>query len=145
MRPAEILIVEDNRGDVVLFQEAMNKARVCHHLTVVRDGVEAMEYLCRQGKYAETPRPELLILDLKLPRKSGREVLAELRPMPDLCDIPVVILSSSRSELELARATLLPRQRCLVKPSTFEGYVDLVHGIENWRLALVGPGTAEKQ
>jgi two-component system, chemotaxis family, response regulator Rcp1 len=134
MKTVEILIVEDNRGDVVLVQEAMTRAAITHHLTVARDGVEAMDFLRRQGKHASAPRPDLIVLDLKLPRRSGREVLADLAPDPSLRDIPVVILSSSISELEIARAHMLPTQMCMGKPSTFVGYVELVQCIERFRL-----------
>lgn len=133
MRKIEVLMVEDNRGDVVLVEEAMAKAGLAHTVTVVPDGVEAMDYLHRRGAYAEAARPDLIVLDLKLPRKSGREVLAEIRPDSALNAIPVVILSSSRSELEVARAHGRPEERCIAKPTTFAGYVDLVKVIEEFR------------
>ena len=94
-----------------------------------------------QGRHAGAPRPDLIVLDLKLPRKSGRELLHELRPDAGLRDIPVVILSSSRTELELARATPLPGQLFVVKPSTFDGYVDLVQTIEAFYQTRTPEGT----
>jgi two-component system, chemotaxis family, response regulator Rcp1 len=129
----EMLMVEDNRGDIVLVQEAMTKAGFDHHITVVRDGVEALAYLHRQGEYAAAPTPDLIVLDLKLPRKSGLEVLDAIRPDPVLREIPLIILSSSRSELEIAQAQHLPMRSYMVKPSTFSGYVDLVRAIEDYR------------
>lgn len=135
MKDIEVLMVEDNRGDVVLVEEAFGKLGLGHHLNVVPDGVEALEYLHHQGKYTAAVLPDLIVLDLKLPRKSGREVIEEMRPDPALCAIPLVILSSSRSELELARRRQLPRQRCLVKPSTFAGYVEMVQTVEAFRQA----------
>ena len=135
MKTVEILMVEDNRGDVVLVREALKKAGLAHRLNVVPDGVEAMEYLRRQGKHAEAGRPDLIVLDLKLPRKSGREVLDDILPDSSLRDIPLVILSSSRSELERARARPAPVPVCMVKPSTFGGYVDLVQTLETVRKA----------
>lgn len=133
MRRIEVLMVEDNRGDVVLIQEATAKAGLEQTLTVVPDGVEAMDYLHRRGAYTQAARPDLIVLDLKLPRKSGREVLDEIRHDPALNAIPVVILSSSRSELEVARSGGRPEERYIAKPATFVGYVDLVKVIEEFR------------
>jgi CheY-like chemotaxis protein len=98
-------------------------------MNVVRDGVEAMKYLRRQPPYENAPRPDLIVLDLKLPLKNGREVLEEMEPNPEWRDIPIVLLSSSRTELELARSIQLPAQSFMVKPSTFAGYVELVRSI----------------
>ncbi len=131
--PVEVLLVEDNRGDVILIQEAMEHAGLTHAVNVASDGVEAMKFLRRSGKYTHAPRPDLILLDLKLPRKNGREVLAEILPDPTLCTIPVIILSSSRSELELARTYKLPPECYIVKPSTFEGFVELVRTLETLR------------
>ena len=133
MKPVEVLMIEDNRGDVVLVQAALEKAGLAHHVTVVNDGVEAMEFLHHGGKYVEAPRPDLIMLDLKLPRKNGREVLDEIRPDPALREIPVVLLSSSVSELKLARSYELPAECYMVKPNTYEGYVELVQAIEAFR------------
>ncbi|HBA82815.1 MAG TPA: hypothetical protein DCZ95_01855 [Verrucomicrobia bacterium] len=130
MTSRELLMVEDNRGDVVLVQEALRKVGLLCRVNVVSDGVEALAYLRRQGRYAGAARPDLIVLDLKLPRKSGREVLEEIQQDLSLCDIPFIIFSSSKSELELARASELPAHRYMVKPSQFEGYVDFVRVIE---------------
>jgi CheY-like chemotaxis protein len=135
MKTVEILMVEDNRGDVVLVEEAMAKMGLTHAVTVVTDGVEAMDYLCRRGAYAGAARPDLIVLDLKLPRKSGREVLEEITRDPALDAIPIVIVSSSRSELEIARSHGRPEVRCMAKPATFAGYVDLVTVMEEFRCA----------
>jgi CheY-like chemotaxis protein len=135
MKAFEVLMVEDNRGDVILVQEAMRKAGLSHRLSVVPDGIEAMAYLRRQGKYADATRPDQIILDLKLPRKSGREVLDEIQPDPLLNNIPLVVFSSSRSELESARSCKLRAKNYVVKPSTFEGYVEFVQLIEEHRQA----------
>ena len=133
VKPTEILIVEDNRGDVVLMQEAIEGEGLSCHVVVLPDGVEAMAYLHREGKYAGAVRPDLIVLDLKLPRKGGREVLEEIRPDPELNAIPLVVLSSSRSELQLARPRTLAGQCCMVKPSTFAGYLELVQTTEAFR------------
>jgi CheY-like chemotaxis protein len=123
-------MVEDNRGDVVLFEEALEKLGFHYRMNVVRDGVEALKYLRQEPPYAESFTPELIVLDLKLPLKNGREVLEEVLPNPVWRAIPVVLLSSSRSELELARAIQMPIQSYMVKPSTFAGYVELVRSID---------------
>ena len=129
----EVLMVEDNRGDVVLVQEAVAKAGLDYHINVVADGVEALEYLQRRGRHTAAPRPDLIVLDLKLPRRSGREFIADIDPEPALRQIPTVVLSSSRSELELAQAQALPSRICLVKPSTFPGYIETARRVEAFR------------
>ncbi len=126
----DVLMVEDNRGDVVLVREAMAKIGVDYRMDVVRDGVEAMKYLRHQPPYETVNRPELIVLDLKLPLKNGREVLEEMDLNPEWRDIPIVLLSSSRTELELARSVHLSAQSFMVKPSTFAGYVELVRSID---------------
>ena len=143
MKSLEVLMVEDNRGDVILVQEAMRKAGLTHRVRVVKDGVEALEYLRRQGSYAAATRPDLIILDLKLPRKSGREVLDEIQPDPFLNDIPLVVFSSSQSELASARSHKFRAKSYIVKPSTFEGYVEFVQIIEKYRQAGLKEETPE--
>ena len=138
MNPVEVLMVEDNRGDVVLIETAIERVGLPYHVTVVSDGAAAVEYLYRRGKYAESPRPGLITLDLKLPRKNGYEVLEEIRRDPELRDIPLVLLSSSNSELKRARSYGLPAECYLVKPGTFQGFVELVQAIEAFRCKAVG-------
>lgn len=128
-----VLVIEDNRGDVVLLQEAFERAGLEYGLEVVDDGVKATEYLERRRGDALAVMPQLILLDLRMPRKGGREVLAEIRGDPVVSRIPVVILSSSASELALTAATLRTCERCMTKPATFEGYVDLVQRIEAFR------------
>ena len=134
MHPIEVLMVEDNLGDVVLFREALIKAGVNYQINVAKDGVDALEYLRGLGKYTHPTRPDLILLDLKLPRKNGREVMDDLRLDSDLNTILLIVLSSSRSELALAHLQNLPEQNYIVKPSTFAGYVALVKQIETIRL-----------
>ena len=138
MKTVEVLMVEDNPGDLVLVREAASKAGLPYHVNVVRDGVEATEYLRSEKRHAGAGRPDLIVLDLKLPRKSGREVLEEITPDPKLRDIPIVLLSSSRSELELVRARHRPGRSYQVKPSTFPGYVELMLSIEAFRRTAAG-------
>lgn len=133
MTPVEVLMVEDNRGDVVLVQAAIEKAGLPYQLTVVSDGAEAVEFLHRRGKYAASTRPELITLDLKLPCKNGCEVLEDIRLDPVLGEIPLVLLSSSKSELRRARSYGLPAECYLEKPCTYQGFVELVLAIEAFR------------
>jgi len=133
MRPVEVLMVEDNRGDVVLVEAAIEKAGLPYQVTVVSDGAEAVEFLHRRGKHAESPQPDLIMLDLKLPRKNGCEVLDEIRIDPLLAKTPLVLLSSSKSELKRARSYGLPDECYLEKPSTYLGFVELVQAIEVFR------------
>jgi len=143
MKPIDVLMVEDNPGDVVLLREALAKAGIDYRVSVVRDGVEALRYLHGQGEHAGVSRPALIVLDLKLPRKSGREVLADIGSDAALSTIPVVIFSSSRSELTIARLQSSPRRTYLVKPSTFAGYVTLAGTIEAFRQGLETAGAPE--
>lgn len=141
MAPLEILMVEDNGGDVVLMDEAFGRAGISHRISVARDGVEALEFLRRQGKYAQAPRPDVIVLDLKMPRKGGREVLAELLPDPNLREIPVVVLSSSQSELEFVKLQV-PEEYCIAKPSSFEGFVQIARVIGARGRPMAGQGAA---
>jgi CheY-like chemotaxis protein len=133
MKAVEVLMVEDNRGDVVLVQAAIEKAELPYHVTVVSDGAEAVEFLHRRGPYAQAPRPELIMLDLKLPRKNGCEILEDIQPDPVLGKIPLVLLSSSKSELKRARSYNLPAECYLEKAGTYQGFVELVQAIEAFR------------
>jgi CheY-like chemotaxis protein len=133
MKTVNILMVEDNPGDVVLVQEAVSKAGLPYHIHVARDGVEATDLLLGEGQGTVSALPDLIVLDLKLPRKNGRELLDEIMANPALRNIPLILLSSSRSELESARALHLRAGSYLVKPSTFEGYIALVKTIEAFR------------
>ncbi|MDD4890515.1 MAG: response regulator, partial [Phycisphaerae bacterium] len=117
--PINILMVEDNEGDVFLTKEAFREAKVHNNLTVVNDGVEAIDFLRRRGKYADATRPDLILLDLNLPRMDGREVLAEIKPDPELGSIPVVVLTSSAAEQDIVKAYGLHANCYVVKPVDF--------------------------
>ena len=143
MNPIDVLMVEDNRGDVVLLREALAKAEINYRVTVVCDGIEALNYLRRQGRHVDAMRPELIILDLKLPRKSGREVLDGISRDAGLIEIPVVVFSRSRSELTLARSQSLPQRCFMVKPSTFAEYVSAAGSMETFRRTAASPQAQE--
>ena len=136
-RPIEILLVEDNPGDARLAWEAIREAKVANNLRWVADGVEALEYLRRQGKYAETTRPDLILLDLNLPRKDGREVLAEIKNDTNLKCIPVVVLTTSQAEEDILKAYHSNANCDISKPVDLEQFIKVVNAIENFWLTIV--------
>ena len=135
--PIEILLVEDNPGDVRLTQEAIREAKIRNELNVVRDGEEAIAYVRRQGAYADQPRPDLILLDLNLPRKDGREVLQELKTDPDLHRIPVVVLTSSAAEQDILRTYDLYANAYVTKPVDLEQFMHVVSSIQDFWLNIV--------
>jgi chemotaxis family two-component system response regulator Rcp1 len=136
-RPIEILLVEDSPSDTELTVEALGAAKVCNRLSVVEDGVEALEFLRRQGRYAQAPRPDLVLLDLNLPRKDGREVLAEMRADDKLTTVPVVVLTTSQAERDVLQAYALHANCYITKPVDFEQFLDVVKAIEGFWLTVV--------
>jgi len=136
-RPIEILLVEDSPSDTELTIEALRAGKVRNRLSTVEDGVEALAFLRRQGKYAQAPRPDLIMLDLNLPRKDGREVLAELKTDKNLETIPVVVLTSSRTEQDVLRAYHLHANCYITKPVDFDQLHEVVCGIESFWLCVV--------
>jgi two-component system, chemotaxis family, response regulator Rcp1 len=136
-RPIEILLVEDNPGDVRLTREALKEGKVVNNLQIVEDGEEALSYLRRQGPYTQATRPDLILLDLNLPKKSGREVLAEIKEDPDLRRIPVVILTVSEAEQDIIKSYNLHANCYITKPVNLEQFMDVVQSIENFWLTVV--------
>jgi two-component system, chemotaxis family, response regulator Rcp1 len=136
-KPIEILLVEDNPGDVRLAVEALRDAKVANRLHVVEDGVEAMSFLRREGRYAVVPRPDLILLDLNLPRKDGREVLVEVKQDADLKRIPVVILTSSAGEQDVVQAYNLHANCYITKPVDLDQFLKVVRSIEDFWLIVV--------
>jgi chemotaxis family two-component system response regulator Rcp1 len=133
-RALEILLVEDNPGDVRLTREALKEGRLEKNLNVAPDGVEAMSFLRREGDYVGAARPDVILLDLNLPRKSGREVLAEIKGDPELRRIPVVVLSTSGSEEDIIGSYELHANCYVTKPPDFERYLEAVKTIEDFWL-----------
>jgi len=133
----EILLVEDNPGDVRLTQEVFRDGRIHNRLNVVGDGVEALAYLRREGKYSETLPQDLILLDLNLPKKSGREVLAEIKADPVLRRIPVVILTTSAAEIDILEAYSLHANCYITKPVDLDQFERVIRSIEDFWLALV--------
>jgi len=136
-QPVEILLVEDSPTDVLLAKEALDNSRIVNQLHVVSDGVEAMAFLHGEGRYHNAPRPTLILLDLNLPRKDGREVLAEIKNDEELKRIPVVVLTTSKSEADVLQAYGLHANCYIVKPVDFEKFAEIVKSIENFWFTVV--------
>ena len=137
VRRAEILLVEDNPGDVRLTKEAIKESKVLNHLSVVRDGAEAMSFLKRREKYKDAHRPDLILLDLNLPKKNGREVLEEIKGSPDLMRIPVVILTISKDEQDILKSYDLHANCYVTKPVDLTQFINVVKSIEDFWLTIV--------
>ncbi|HSE59604.1 MAG TPA: response regulator [Nitrospiraceae bacterium] len=135
--PVEILLIEDNPGDVRLTMEALKEAKVINHLTVLKDGVEAMAFLRRQGPYTKAPRPHLILLDLNLPKKDGREVLADIKADNTLKHIPIVVLTTSQDEQDVLKSYNLHANCYITKPVDLEQFIKVVRSIEDFWLGIV--------
>jgi chemotaxis family two-component system response regulator Rcp1 len=133
----ELLLVEDNPGDVRLTQEALKDGKVLNRLHVVMDGVEALAFLRREGKYANAVRPDLILLDLNLPKKDGREVLEEIKSDLDLKRIPVVILTVSKAEEDIIRSYELHANCYITKPVDLDRFIEVVKAIEDFWFTIV--------
>jgi CheY-like chemotaxis protein len=136
-RPIEILLVEDNTGDVRLTREALNEGHVRNNLTVAKDGAEALAMLRREPQYGEVPRSDLVLLDLNLPKLDGRQVLAEMKKDPILRRIPVVVLTTSKAEEDVLRSYDLHANAYITKPVDFDQFIKVVQSIEEFWLTVV--------
>lgn len=136
-RPVEILLVEDNPGDVRLTREALNENKVNNNLYVAADGVEALAFLRREGPHADAPRPNLILLDLNLPKRDGREVLAEIKADPKLMSIPVVVLTTSEDEGDVLRSYNLHANCFITKPLDLDQFLTVVHSVEDFWFSIV--------
>ena len=136
-KPIEILLVEDNPGDARLTQEVLRETKVRNSLKIVRDGVEAMAFLRRTGIYVREERPDLILLDLNLPKKDGREVLAEIKEDPDLRRIPVVILTTSKADQDIVKSYNLHANCYIAKPVDLVQFMAVVKAIEGFWLTIV--------
>jgi chemotaxis family two-component system response regulator Rcp1 len=133
----DVLLVEDSPGDVRLTREALKDAKVHISLHVASDGAEAMAFLERKGEHSDAPRPDLILLDLNLPKKDGREVLAEIKQSPTLKSIPVVVLTTSASEEDILRSYLLHANCYITKPVDLDGFLKVVKSIDSFWLSVV--------
>lgn len=136
-RPIEILLVEDNPGDVRLTREALKEGKVLNHLHVVEDGEDAVRFLRREGEFDGAVRPDLVLLDLNLPRKSGHEVLEEIKSDTDLRRIPVVVLTSSEAETDIARSYDRYANAYITKPVDLDQFISVVRSVEDFWLEVV--------
>ena len=137
MKPIEVLLVEDDPGDTLMIREALEENKVRNRLTCVTDGVQAMDFLRGEGEHADAPRPDLILLDLNLPRMDGREVLAEIKRDDDLRPIPVVILTTSQAEEDVLRSYDLHANAYVTKPVDFDRFIEVVRQIDDFFVTVV--------
>lgn len=135
--PADILLVEDNPGDVRLTQEAFKEGQICNNLHVVTDGIKALDFLYQRGDYADAPKPDIILLDLNLPRKNGDEVLEEIRADPELKYLPVIILTSSSAEEDVIKSYKLQANAFLTKPVDPAEFIEVVKSFQQFWLSVV--------
>jgi CheY-like chemotaxis protein len=135
--PIEVLLVEDDPGDVLMTREAFEEHKLRNHLSVVSDGEEALAFLRREGLHADAPRPDLILLDLNLPRRDGREVLQEIKQDPQLRQIPVVVLTTSQADEDILRSYQLHANAYVTKPVDFERFVSVVRRIDEFFVSVV--------
>jgi CheY-like chemotaxis protein len=135
--PIEVLLVEDDPGDVLMTQEAFEDHKVSNRLTVVSDGAEALAYLRREGVYVDAVRPDLILLDLNLPRRDGREVLEEVKQDEELGQIPVVVLTTSSADEDILRSYQLHANAYVTKPVDFERFIDVIRKIDQFFVTVV--------
>jgi CheY-like chemotaxis protein len=133
----DVLLVEDDAGDVLMTQEAFEHHKLRNHLHVVSDGVEALSFLRREGEFADAPRPGLILLDLNLPRKDGREVLEEVKNDESLRTIPIVVLTTSQAEEDILRSYNLHANAYVAKPVDFERFIDVIRQIDDFFVSVV--------
>lgn len=134
LKSKNLLLVEDNPADIRLTQEALKEGQIPVHLSVVTDGIEAVEFLYRTGKYKDAPRPDLIMLDLNLPGKNGREVLSEIKSDPDLKKIPVLVMTTSKAQQDVTRAYSLNANCYITKPMDLDEFMAVVRSIEDFWL-----------
>lgn len=133
----EILLVEDNPADVLLTREAFSESKIRHRLWCVPDGEEALRFLRHTGEYTDAPRPDVMLLDLNLPKKDGREILADIKEDPALREIPVIVLTTSEAEQDIFRAYKLHANCYLTKPIDVDEFIDKIRSIEDFWLSVV--------
>jgi two-component system response regulator len=137
VRPMEVLLVEDDEGDVLMTREALAEGRIVNRLSVAGDGVEALEYLRRDGRHTDAVRPDLILLDLNLPKRDGRQVLSEIKGDPELRRIPVVVLTTSEAEEDVLRSYDLHANAYVTKPVDFDQFVNVIRQIDDFFISVV--------
>ena len=137
VKPIEILLVEDNEGDIILTKEVFKLSKIINHITVVEDGEQAIEFLKKQGRYSNAVTPDIILLDINLPKKDGKEVLKEIKQDKKLKIIPVVVLTSSKSEKDIMKSYGLHANSYIVKPVDLEKFFEVAKAIENFWFSVV--------
>ena len=137
VKQIQILLVEDNEGDVVLVEEVFQEAKIRNMISIAEDGEEAMLFLNKEGKFSDAPRPDIILLDLNLPRKDGREVLKEIKGDDDLKTIPVVVLTTSKAEEDILKSYDLHANSYITKPVDFDQFIRVIKSIEDFWLDVV--------
>lgn len=137
IRPIEILLVEDNEGDIILTQTAFEDAKIINNMHVARDGEEALAFLNQEGEFANVVKPDLILLDLNLPKLDGREVLDKVKNHESLRTIPVVVLSSSEAEQDIAKSYQLHANSYIVKPIDLDQFISVIEAVENFWFSVV--------
>jgi len=137
VRPIEVLLVEDDEGDVLMTREALAEGQIVNRLSVAGDGVEALEYLRRGGRHTDAVRPDLILLDLNLPKRDGRQVLSEIKGDPELRRIPVVVLTTSEAEEDVLRSYDLHANAYVTKPVDFDRFVNVIRQIDDFFISVV--------
>lgn len=137
LKPIDVLLVEDDPGDTLMITEAFADNKVRNRLSTVADGVEALAFLRREGTFADAPRPDLILLDLNLPRKDGRQVLEEIKDDPELRTIPVVVLTTSEAEEDILRSYSLHANAYVTKPVDFDRFIEVVRQIDEFFVEVV--------
>jgi two-component system, chemotaxis family, response regulator Rcp1 len=137
MRSIDILLVEDNPGDVRLTKEALKDAKVLNDIYVAQDGVEAMQFLRKKGTFSEAPAPDLILLDLNLPRKDGRDVLAEIKQDSNLKHIPVVVLTTSKADEDIIKTYNLHANAYITKPVDLNRFIEIMHTLQEFWFSIV--------
>ena len=143
VRPIEVLLVEDDEGDVLMTREALDEGKVLNRLNVVGDGVEAIAYLRGKKGYENATRPDLILLDLNLPKRDGRQVLADVKGDPDLRRIPIVVLTTSEAEEDVLRSYDLHANAYVTKPVDFDGFIEAIRQIDHFFVSVVQLPTGE--
>jgi len=137
VKPIDILLVDDDKGDVLLTTKALQQGKLCNTIHIAGDGVEAMDFLCRRGEYRDAPRPDLILLDLNMPRKDGREVLEEMKQDAALRTIPIVILTTSDADQDILRSYHLHANSYVTKPVGMEKFINVVSEIKGYWFSVV--------
>ncbi len=136
-KPIEILLIEDSRGDIGLIEEVFEEAKIRNNLYVAEDGEEAIQFLNKKDQYADVPRPDIILLDLNLPKKDGREVLEEVKRDETLRNIPIVVLTTSKAEEDILKSYNLHANAYITKPVDFEQFIKVIKSIEDFWLEVV--------